>query len=140
MENKNDFTLKAVGGTLLALLLAMGIFVLADQLFPFRQLGPRAEQPDIMPYIFMAQIFLSLLMLLLSFYLMFIYMKDYLQLKSRFTFGLLVAVFSFMLFAIAANPMLHAFLGVYGGRGLFPLIPYVFATLSLGILVWVSSK
>lgn len=139
-KRKNDYTVEALGGTLLALLLAAAIFVLADLLFPFRQLGPRAEAPDIMPYIFLGQIVLSLLMLMLSFYLLFIYLKDYLQLKSRFTLGLLVALFSFMLFAIAANPMLHMFLGVYGGRGLFPLIPYLFATISLAILVWVSSK
>ena len=93
-----------------------------------------------MPYVFLAQIVLSLMMLVMSFYLLFIYLKDYLQLKSKFTMGLIVAVFSFMLFAFAANPLLHMFLGVYGGQGLFPLIPYLFATLSLAILVWVSSK
>lgn len=140
MEKKNDYGLKALAGTLLALLFGLLIFVVADAVFPFRQLGPRAESADILPLIFMSQTFLSVAMLLLSFYLLFLYIKDYLQLKSRFTLGIILAVFSLMLFAISANPILHMFLGVFGGRGLFPLIPYFFATISLAILVYVSSK
>lgn len=137
---ENDFTLKAAAWTLLAFLSALGMLLIADALMPFRQLGPRTEAADIMPYMFMAQAFLSLAMVLLSLYLMFTYAKDYLQLRSGFTLGLLLAIFSLMLFAVTANPLLHVFLGVYGGRGAFNLIPYFFATLSLAIMVWVSSK
>ena len=50
------------------------------------------------------------------------------------------AIFSFMLFALTANPLLMVFLGVYGDRGPFQLIPYLFATIALAILGWVSSE
>lgn len=138
---KNNFTYRAAAGAFLALLLAVGIFLVVDAAAPVRKWGP--PQPDtigIMQNVFLLQMGLSAAMIMLSLYLLFTYLKDYLQLKSAFTMGVLFAVFSLMLFAISANPVLHVFLGVYGSRGLFTLVPYVFATLSLAILVWVSSK
>lgn len=140
MEKGNDFTFKAAVGTILALLAAVGIFVIVDAALPFRQWGMRMELAQIMQNILLLHIALSTAMILLSLYLLFTYLKDYLQLKSRFTLGLLIAVFSLMLFAISTNPILLIFLGVYGARGLFTMIPYVFATIALAILVWVSSK
>ncbi|MEW6722834.1 MAG: hypothetical protein AB1324_06230 [Candidatus Micrarchaeota archaeon] len=152
---KNDHTLKAAAGTVLLVLLAVGMFLVADALAPFRKMPPpppenesapqffvivRGDTDNVMPSFFLVHTFLSISMLGFSLYLLFIYLKDYLQLKSRFTLGILVAIFSFMLFAITANPLLMVFLGVYGGRGVFSLIPYVFATLALAMLVWVSSK
>ncbi|MFH1393857.1 MAG: hypothetical protein ABII71_05015 [Candidatus Micrarchaeota archaeon] len=137
---KDDFTLKAIVGTALALLLSVGIFLVANLLMPFRQLGPGPEFGDAMLQIFIAHTALSFFMLALSVFLLFTYMRDYLMLRSRFTLGLLLAIFSFMLFAVAANPLLHKFLGIYGSGGLFTLVPYFFASISLAILVWVSSK
>ncbi|MDD5172520.1 MAG: hypothetical protein PHF60_05820 [Candidatus ainarchaeum sp.] len=136
----NNLTLKALAGTVLALLFAVAIFIIADAIMPFREMGPGPEGTDVMPYIFMAHTFLLTAMLLLSLYLLFTYLKDYLQLKSRFTLGIIFAIFSFMLFALTANPLLMVFLGVYGDRGPFQLIPYLFATIALAILGWVSSK
>lgn len=138
---KNNFTLKAAAGTILALLLAVGIFLVVDAAAPVRKWGPPPpDSLDPMQNVPLLQIGLSSAMILLSLYLLFTYLKDYLQLKSGFTLGVIFAVFSLMLFAISANPVLHVFLGVYGSRGLFTLVPYLFATLSLAILVWVSSK
>ena len=45
-----------------------------------------------------------------------------------------------MLFAISANPLLHMLFGVFGRPGLFSIIPPLFATVSLAILAWVSSR
>ena len=137
---KNDFTLKAIMGTILALLLSVGIFLAANMVLDFKRLGPRPETMEFMQDILMVHALLSFTMLVLSLYLVFIYLRDYLQLKSPFTLGLLIAVFSFMLFAIAANPLLHIFFDVYGGKGVFSIVPYLFATISLAILVWISSK
>ena len=125
---------------MLALLLALGIFVVFDSAMPFRHLGSRAEVAELLQNIFLLHIGLSTAMILLSLYLLFTYLKDYLQLKSKFTLGLLIVVFSFMLFAISTNPALHIFLGVYGSKGLFNMVPYVFATVALAVLVWISSK
>jgi hypothetical protein len=140
MKKENNLTFKALAGTLLALLIALGSFILVDASFPVRHWEPHYRAAELMQNIFFVHAAISTLMLLFSLYLLFIYFRDYLQLKSRFTLGLLIAVFSFMLFAITANPLLHLFFGVYGNRGIFMLIPYVFATISLALLVWVSSK
>ncbi|MBU0527418.1 hypothetical protein KKE92_02970 [Candidatus Micrarchaeota archaeon] len=139
-KKENNITLKAIIGTMLAVFLSISIFIVVDFVVPFRQLGPRDGPMELANDIFLAHTAISFLMIALSVYLLFTYLKDYLELKSRFTIGVLLAVFSFMLFAIAANPPLHMFLGVYGGRGLFQLVPYVFATIALAILVWVSSR
>ena len=137
---KNNVTFKAIGGTVLVLALSILVFVFVNALVPFRHMGPRIDEMPPPPDIFLFQIIVLFVMLALSIYLFFIYLKDYLQLKSKFTFGLLLAILSFMLFAIAANPVLHVFFGIYGSRGIFSLVPYGFATISLAILAWVSSK
>jgi|WetSurMetagenome_2_1015567.scaffolds.fasta_scaffold76316_4 hypothetical protein len=144
-RKENNLTLKAFCGAVLAILISVGFLLAANAAMPFRQfepgnIPPREAPPDMFQNVFLLHTVLSLAMLILSFYLFFIYLKDYLQLKSGFTFGLLLAVFSFMLFAVAANPFLHVFFGVYGRDGIFQSVPYLFATISLGILVWVSSK
>lgn len=160
LENRNNYTAMAAAGTILVLIFAVGMFLVINHLMPFKQMEPpstfennspptfpRARgsgnatfESDSIRTIFLVHTLLSAAMLLLSIYLLFIYLRDYLQLKSKFTLGLVFAVFSFMLFAITANPLLMVFLGVYGGRGPFTIIPYVFATIALGILVYVSSK
>lgn len=144
-RKENNLTLKALCGAVLALIIALGILLAANAAMPFRQfepggVPPREAPPDVFRGVFLASAVLSTLMLVLSFYLFFIYLKDYLQLKSGFTIGLMIAIFSFMLFAVTANPFLHVFLGVYGRNGLFQSVLYLFATISLAVLVYVSSK
>ncbi|MBN1169642.1 hypothetical protein JXA56_01325 [Candidatus Micrarchaeota archaeon] len=143
-KKENNLTFKSIGGAVLALLLSLTLMLVANAALPFRHFGPGTESPgpfqDAFANLFLIHAVLSFAMLAMSFYLFFIYLKDYLQLKSRFTVGLLLAVFSFMLFAVAANPFLHVFFGVYGRSGIFQLIPYFFASVSLAILLWVSSK
>jgi hypothetical protein len=144
-SKENNLTLKAFFGAVLALLISAGFLIAANAALQFRQfepgdLPPRSAPPNMFQAVFLTHTVLSVAMLILSFYLFFIYLKDYLQLKSGFTLGLLLAVFSFMLLAVAANPFLHVLFGVYGRDGLFQSVPYLFATISLGILVWVSSK
>ncbi|MFH0737062.1 MAG: hypothetical protein V1827_00725 [Candidatus Micrarchaeota archaeon] len=147
-KNKgNGFTLKALLGAVLCVLSCVALLVAANAAMPFRNLGPAPEglpppdlEPNPMQQAFLVHAALSFLMLLLSFYLFYIYLKDYLTLKSSFTLGLLIAIFSFMLFAVAANPFLHVLFGAYGRGGLFQLIPYIFSTISLAVLVYVSSR
>jgi len=139
-KGKNNYSFKAAGFTLLAVLLCIGIFFVADMLTPFRGLESREEFRAVQESQFLLMNSISTLMFFISIYLVFIYMKDYLQLRSRFTLGILLAVISFMLFSISSNPLLHMMLGIFGKQGVFELIPMVFATISLGILAWVSSK
>ena len=139
-ERKNNYSFKAVGFTLLVVVLCIGIFFVADLLTPFRGLESREEFRALHESQFLLMNSVSTVMFLISIYLVFIYMKDYIELRSSFTLGILLAVVSFMLFAISSNPLLHMMLGVFGKQGIFELIPMVFATMSLGILAWVSSK
>jgi hypothetical protein len=139
-EIKNNYDLKAAGFTLLIVTLCIGIFFLADMLTPFRGLENREDMRVIMDSYMYIDMALSTIMLIISIYLIFVYLKDYLELRSSFTFGVLLAVISFMLFAISANPILHMLFGVFGRPGLFSIIPPLFATVSLAILAWVSSK
>lgn len=152
-KEKNNIGLKAAFGTLLIVLLSVGILFAANMAFAFRDMGRGMEHvapegtapsegftpPSPDPFFIIGTV-TSSLMLLLSIYLVYTYLKDYMELKSKFTLGVLSAVIAFMLFAITSNPLLHFFFGVYGRFGVFQMIPYVFATVSLAILAWVSSK
>ena len=136
----NKLALKAAAGTVLLVLLAVAIYIVADMAVSFRHIDSRAEARGIMEQQFLLMVIISLVMFLLSIYLMYIYLKDYLALKSGFTLGLLLLMFSFMMFSIGMNPWLQLLLGVYGRVGLFSFIPFGLATLSLVILAWISSK
>lgn len=138
--NGKNVTAKAATGTLVIVFMSIAIFLITNLLFPFRQMDARGEFRDIMMNSMMISAAISSTMLILSIYLIYIYLKDYFELKSRFTLGILLVVISFMLFAITSNPLLHALLGIYGNPGLFTLIPILFATISLGILAWISSS
>ncbi|MBD3398633.1 hypothetical protein GF412_05330 [Candidatus Micrarchaeota archaeon] len=137
---KNNYGFKAAGFTLLIVVLCIGIFFVADALVPVRGWHNKEELRVLRESYLYIMSSISSIMFLISAYLVFIYLKDYLVLRSRFTLGILLAVVSFMLFAISSNPLLHVFLGVFGKLGLFSIIPMLFATISLGILAWVSSK
>ena len=132
--NKNN-AYKAVFGTFMIFFIAIMVLLITNILFPFRRLG----QVNMTSY-FMISNLISFTLLVISIYLIYIYLKDYLELKSNFTLGILLSVISFMLFAMTSNPLLHQFFGVYGKMGLFSMMSYLFATISLAILAWVSSK
>ncbi len=139
-NGKNNYTAKAAGLTLLIVAFCVGIFLVANILTPFRGLENREEFKEIMKSYMYIDMGLSTIMLIVSLYLIFVYLKDYLELRSSFTLGVLLAVVSFMLFAISANPLLHMMLGIFEKEGLFSIIPLIFATISLVMLAWVSSK
>jgi len=133
-KSKKDYTAAAALGTLGVIVASIVMIAITDLLFPFWR-GTISEM-----LMFLAMNVVSMFMLALSVFLTFIYLKDYLELRSGFTFGILMAVVSFMLFAITSTPLLHWFLGIYGRPGMFSMVPYVFATISLAILAWLSSK
>jgi magnesium-transporting ATPase (P-type) len=143
-KKKNNYTFKAALGTVALLVILVALLFVGDQFFSFRHAdnmeeGERAPPPSANIYFDLMSI-LSLSMLLLSCYLSYIYLRDYLELKSGFTLGLLTAVIALMMFALTSNPLIHVLFGVYGRMGAFSLLPYLFATTSLAILCWLSSK
>jgi len=140
VKKGNNIAAKAAAGTLIIVVLSIAILFMADKAISFRDINTKQEFRELVENYMMFVNIITLSMLLLSIYLIFIYLKDYLELKSKFTLGILLAVVSFMLFAITSNPTLHQFFGIYGKTGVFMLIPYIFATISLAILAWISSK
>lgn len=136
----NNLAFKAGAGTVLLVLAAVAAYMVADVALSFKHIDTRAEARMIMEQQFVLTSLISLLMFLFSIYLIYIYLKDYLALRSGFTLGLLLMMFSFMMFSIGINPLLQLFFGVYGKTGLFSFIPIGLATLSLAILAWISSR
>lgn len=67
------------------------------------------------------------------------YIKLYSEVKSKFTLGLLLAMFSLFIYAATSNPLVHALSGFcLSGLGPFAMIPDLFAAVALGILVYLS--
>lgn len=90
--------------------------------------------------LFLIRLLLSLVTLGLCTYLIFIYLQDYLQLRSGFTLALLLCVISFMLYALTSNPIMHSACGAVTHSDVFSTIPMIFGAIAMGILAWVSSK
>ena len=137
-KEQNNNVLKALFGALGILVLSIVLLLLFNLVVPFQRFNPNW----LVRNYFVISILFTSLVGILSLYLIFIYLKDYFELKSKFTLGIILTATSFLLFAITSNPLLCKFLGVYGkgGGGLFSLIPMCFALISLAVLVWISSK
>lgn len=132
MKRKEDSAKKALFWTVAIALLAFAALLLVDMVMPFR----RRMLFDLSPIIGS----LSFLIIAFSLILIYTYLKDYFELKSTFTFALLLAVISFLMFGISSNPLVHLFFGAYGRVTFFNILPYFFAALALGILAWISNK
>ena len=67
------------------------------------------------------------------------YMRLYSEVRSKFTLGLLLVMFSLFIYAATSNPLVHALSGFcLSGLGPFTMIPDAFAAVALGILVYLS--
>lgn len=70
-----------------------------------------------------------------------LYINIYKKIKSDFTLGLIIVMFSMLVYAVTSNPLFHALFG-YGlfGLGPFTMIPDLFATVALSTLLYLSLK
>ncbi len=67
------------------------------------------------------------------------YLKLYMEVRSRFTMGLVLTMFSLLVYAATSNPVIHALSGYcLSGLGPFTMIPDIFAAIALGILIYLS--
>jgi uncharacterized BrkB/YihY/UPF0761 family membrane protein len=135
---------KAILGTLLILLLGLALLIFVNSLIPLKRGMPDFRMAkDLFLDVMILRTALSILTLGLSLVLTYIYLKDYIELKSRFTLGILFTVISFMMYALTSIPILHQFFGLkpgMGSMGLFDIIPLLFSAIAMTILAWVSSK
>ncbi len=99
------------------------------------------------PLVLVLKNLFSLASILLLVYLVYAYLRSYLEIKSEFTLGLVFFLASLMLFIFATSPLLIYLLELAGGGpmmmggvGVFSVIPLVFSTLALAILAYLSTK
>ena len=79
---------------------------------------------------------ITMINIVISILLIAIYIGIYRDVKSDFTLGLLIVMFTLLLYALTSNPLFHYMFG-YGvyGAGPFTIIPDLFTTLALSVLL-----
>jgi cytochrome bd-type quinol oxidase subunit 2 len=83
---------------------------------------------------------LSTLNIALVVYLLYVYVKDYMRLKSNFTLGLVAFLFSFLLYAISSLPLLYMLSIRQGFASAFSFVPLLFSAVGLLIFVKLSNE
>jgi hypothetical protein len=135
--------------------LALGIMVFSSLLLPrfdpvlrdggsgrFMHPPPGAEETgsgEIGEY-FIIRLALSFVNLVVIVYLLFIHVRDYLRLRSKFTLGLVAFLFSFLLYALSTVPVVHMMLGPYGIASRMSYVPMLFSALGLLIFAKLSNE
>ena len=67
------------------------------------------------------------------------YVDMYKKLKSEFTFGLIVFSLTLLLYAFTSNPLLQWLFGYQAfGLGPFAMLPEMFTTLALAVLLYLT--
>ncbi|MFH1106487.1 MAG: hypothetical protein V1787_01180 [Candidatus Micrarchaeota archaeon] len=137
--NSSDASVKALVYTAAALVLALLLLYFSSQMIPRRGMMVLWEYAR--DY-FTFQLLLSSVNIALILYLFYIYAKDYLELRSNFTVGLMLSLASMLLYALTSSPFVHAWFGgpMGMGPGLFNLIPMAFSTLALVVLAKISAE
>ncbi len=99
-----------------------------EQEFPF--IGMAIELEDYA----LLRLGLSLLNVALVMYLLYVYVSDYLTLKSGFTLGIIAVLFSFLMYALSTlQPLARLFWG-FGGPSIFSFVPMLFS--AVGLLIF----
>ena len=133
--------------TLILIAAAIGIIMISSILIP--DIGRAARGGDMMgrfepPAPEMEIAFLednmalrfgiSALNVILVVYLLYIYIKDYLALKTNFTLGIVAVLFSFLLYALTSFPLVRLSLGPLGIAGELSFVPMFFS--AIGLLIF----
>lgn len=73
--------------------------------------------------------------------LTYIYISIYVKVKSRFTVGLILTMLALIVYALTSNPLLQVLFGFRAtGLGIFAMVPDLFATVALSILLYLSME
>ncbi len=98
-------------------------------------------KPEEIAFFTTVKTLISFLNITLILWLLSTYITLYKQLKSRFTLGLIVLMLVLLLYALSSNPLLHFAFGFYTqGLGPFTVIPDLFTTAALIVLVYLSNE
>lgn len=89
---------------------------------------------------FSVRLVLSLFNLMLAAYLLFVYIRNYLTVKSNFTLGIIAFLFSFLLYALSSIPLVHGLFGPFGISAVFSFVPMLFSAIGLVIFAKLGSE
>jgi hypothetical protein len=91
------------------------------------------------PLFYNLKTILSIINITLITALLYIYFNIYHKLKSKFTIGLIITMFALIVYAFTSNPLLQVLFGFRAeGLGPFAMMPDLFATIALSILLYLS--
>ena len=140
-----------------AILLAVAVFAdyLATQNFPFS--GRSVFEPRQLPFdriswdrtsymgdlelFYKVKTVLSSINAALLVFLLATYVDLYKKLKSEFTIGLIVFSLTLLLYALTSNPLLQWLFGYRAfGLGPFAMLPDLFTSLALAVLLYLTMK
>jgi len=145
---------------LFAILLVVAVFAdfLATQnapspptsIFELRQLPPDRFNFDVDRYysfmgdielFYKAKTILSSINATLLVFLLATYVDIYKKLRSEFTIGLIIFSLILLLYALSSNPLLQWLFGYQAfGLGPFAMLPELFTTLALAVLLYLTMK
>jgi hypothetical protein len=84
---------------------------------------------------------ITLINIVIAVILIAMYIKIYRDVKSDFTIGLIVVMFALLLYAITSNPFIQSLFSFRGfGMGPFIMLPDIFTTVALSVLLYLSLK
>ena len=102
---------------------------------------PPIPEPDrvLMDFFLKVKTMVSLVNIVFIIALISIYRGIYRQVKSQFTIGLIVVMLVLLMYALTSNPLIQILFGYQAqGLGPFAMIPDIFATFGLGLLLYIS--
>jgi hypothetical protein len=83
----------------------------------------------------------TLVNIVIAIILIAMYVKIYREVKSDFTVGLIVVMFALLLYAITSNPFIQSLFSFRSfGMGPFIMLPDIFTTIALSVLLYLSLK
>ena len=140
MNNKKRTVLLPI--IVIAVVVAVIGLVLASLILP----PPHTAPPPIpeldrvlMDFFLKVKTMVSLVNIVFIISLMGIYRGIYSQVKSQFTMGLIIVMLVLLMYALSSNPLIHVLFGYQAqGLGPFAMMPDIFATFALGLLLYIS--
>ena len=132
-----------VGLILIIVLVAVILGIVLTAAFPVSRPPPPQRPPPPPPgdldLFYTAKTVISIVNIVLLVSLMVIYSNLYRKVKSKFTLGLVMVMLVLLLYAMTSNPLLHTLFGFQAvGLGPFAMLPDIFATAALVVLLYLS--
>jgi small-conductance mechanosensitive channel len=126
----------------IAIVVAIIGLVLASLMLPPPEIAPPPiPQPDrvLMDIFLKVKTMISLVNIVFIIAIISIYRGIYRQVKSQFTMGLIIVMLVLLMYAFTSNPLIQILFGYQAqGLGPFAMIPDIFTTFALGLLLYIS--